>query len=261
MNMRKILGLLSCGAATFGVIGLIAAPSLAQEAGAGSSMPLSSAWNIASSGKAASSGELLFRVTPGNGEDPVEVTVFVLSGANETGVASSIRRALSAQLDAQRFDVQAGQGANVLVTSEGGRGNNQAAGFSVELLDSDVENVRVMVQNAAPVAPPTVPAQNEPADPDSPTPAAPSPADPQAPVTPLPNAPADRAPATPVPNAPTDAPPATPADRAPDGSPGARAPANSGSRGTATDSPPGNASGGAGAPASAPPPPPVPPGP
>ena len=34
--------------------------------------PLSEAWNIASSGRAASSGELMFRITPGDGSDPVE---------------------------------------------------------------------------------------------------------------------------------------------------------------------------------------------
>jgi hypothetical protein len=120
--------------------------------------PLASAWNIASSGKAAASGELVFRVTAEEGADPVEVTVFVLSGANETGVASSIRRALSTQLDASRFNVAGGEGANVLVTNAAG-----SPRFFVELVDSDVENVSVRVQNATPAATPTVPPQQEPA--------------------------------------------------------------------------------------------------
>jgi hypothetical protein len=82
------------------------------------STPLSGGWNIASSGTAGTSGELLFRLTPADGGVATEVTVFVLSGTNETGVASSIRRALSTQLNAARYDVEAGEGANVLVTPD-----------------------------------------------------------------------------------------------------------------------------------------------
>ena len=52
-----------------------------------------------------------------------------------------------------RVDVEAGEGANVLVTSSAN------ASFSLELVDSDVENVRVAVQSAVPTAPPTVPKQ------------------------------------------------------------------------------------------------------
>jgi hypothetical protein len=103
---------------------------------------------------------LLFRVSPGDGGDATEVTVFVLSGTNDTGVASNIRRALNSQLRADRFNVEPGEGANVLLTN-GGRDD----GFSIELVDSDVENVRVVVQSAAPVAPPTVPEQATPANP------------------------------------------------------------------------------------------------
>ena len=78
---------------------------------AANTLPIAGSWNISSSGKASASGELLFRVTTEADSDPVEVTVFVLSGANETGVASSIRRAFSTQLDSSRFDVAAGEGA------------------------------------------------------------------------------------------------------------------------------------------------------
>ena len=36
------------------------------------------------------------------------------------------------------------------------------SGFSLELIDSDVENIRVAVQSTEPVAPPTVPKQATP---------------------------------------------------------------------------------------------------
>ncbi len=233
----------------FTMVALGAAPAQAEN-----SPPISGSWNISSSGKATTSGELLFRVTPAPGDDPVEVSVFVLSGANETGVASSIRRALSTQLDAQRFDVAEGEGANVLLTGDSG-----GEGFSVELIDSDVENVRVMVQSIAPTAPPTVPAQNQPANPGQPgntpgdatPPAGPGPATPSAPPA-DPSAPPGQPSVPPAsPSAPPDQPSAPPASpSAPPGQPSAP-PANP----SAPPGAPTNANGGAGAPASAPPPP------
>jgi hypothetical protein len=157
MTLRKFFESVTAIAALNATLGIAIAT-------AQNSPPLSNSWNIASTGKAASSGELLFRVTPGNGDDPVEVTVFVLSGSNETGIASSIRRNFTLQLDAAEFDVQAGEGANVRVSQA-----DASPDFAVELLDSDVENVRVTVQSIAPVAPPTVPSQSLPATPPNPS--------------------------------------------------------------------------------------------
>ncbi len=176
--------------------------------------PLSNAWNIAPAGKAAASGELEFRITTNDGDDPIDISVPVIAGAAEDGIARNIRRALASQLRADRFDVTLGEGANVLVTDQ--RGNPS---FTLELVDSDVENVRVTVQSVAPIAPPTVPQQAEPANAPVQRPAAPV-------------APGDAAPppATPQPSTPTS--PDSPAPMAP----------------------PPDATGGAGAPASAPPP-------
>jgi hypothetical protein len=231
----------------FGVILLASAlvwVSLASAVRAANSLPLADAWNITSTGKASSSGELLFRVAGESGRDPVEVTVFVLSGTNETGVASSIRRALATQLDGRRFNVEAGEGANVLLTAD--RGNR---GFSLELVDSDVDDVRVMVRSATPIAPPTVPPQKEPANPvvTPATPAAPGDAAPPADV-----------PATPPLQTPGEnSSPTTPAEPAPAAS--SAPPASSSSPPATPSAPPEGsqpANGGAGAPASAPPPPP-----
>jgi hypothetical protein len=139
---------------------LLAALTLCAGAIAANNVPLSGTWNIAPTGSAASSGELLFRMTPGDGGDPVEVTVTVSSGTNDVGVARDIRQALSTQLARDRFNVQLGQGANVLVSDPRGRPN-----FSLELLDSDVENLRVVVQSVDATASPTVPEQAVPAAP------------------------------------------------------------------------------------------------
>ena len=161
------------------------------------SPPLAASWNIAPSGKASSSGELLFRVTPGNGDDPVEVTVFVLSGTSDTGVASNIRRALSTQLRAEKFNVESGAGANVLVTHAQGQPE-----FAVELIDSDVGDVRVTVQSTAPSASPTVPTQATPAVNPAPSATPPGPGDA------LPPADAAQPPAPPATAPPATVPPA-----------------------------------------------------
>lgn len=118
--------------------------------------PLAGSWNITPSGSAASSGELLFRVTPAKGE-PSDITVSVRSGADDVDVARSIRQTMSAQLP-RIYRIELGEGANVLVSDPKGKPT-----FSIELLDSDVDSLRVSVRNIEPAATPTVPVQSAPA--------------------------------------------------------------------------------------------------
>ena len=119
--------------------------------------PLAGEWNILPTGSAASSGDLLFRVTPGDGSDPVEIEVAVVAGASDRAVAGNIRSALGAQLPNDRYRVVQGEGANVLVRDPRGRPN-----FSIELVNSDIDNLRVAVRSVVPAASPTVRPQAEP---------------------------------------------------------------------------------------------------
>jgi hypothetical protein len=186
--------------------------------------PLASSWNITPSGSAASSGQLLFRVTPAGGA-PVEVTVAVPRGSSDVIVARTIRQALSSQLP-HIYRVELGEGANVLLADARGKPT-----LSIELLNSDVDGMRVSVRNIQAAATPTVPAQTEPATPPpAPTPAQPGAASPptQDPQDALPPADALPAPST---NPPADfpGPPAgTPLEPAqPPGSPPTPSPAPS----------------------------------
>jgi hypothetical protein len=235
MKSRASLVVISIAAS---VVGLVFGANKALGA---NSPPLSGTWNIASSGKAGSSGDLVFRMTPGDGSDPVEISVPVIGGTGEDGIARNIRRALSSQLRADRFNVAMGEGANVVVSDARGQPN-----FSLELLDSDVENVRVLVQSVTPAAPPTVPEQQVPANPPQVSPATPpAPGNAAPPV----NAPPQTEGGTP----PSTAPPATtPGATPPPNAPQPAAPAPSPAPGNAASPP--NTTGGAGAPASAPPP-------
>lgn len=220
---------------------LIAAALVAGLAMAANGPPLASVWNIAASGSAESSGDLAFRITPGDGSDPVDITVPVISGASQDSVARSIQRALSSQLRRDLYRVQLGENGNVLVSDPRGQPN-----FSLDLVDSDIENVRVAVRSVTPAAPPTVPAQAVPAtgQPSSP------PANTPVPATPPGEAPPATAPGqTPQPaNTPPAAPPPSNSPALPNPSP---PPSNTPAM--PNPSPPPDNSG-TSAPASAPPP-------
>ena len=186
---------------------------LVQSADAANSLPVSNAWNVAPRGNATSSGELHFRMTAGDA-DPVDITVPIMSGAKEESIARYIQRSLSSQLRAHRIDVEPGEGTNVMVTNASGKG------FSLELVTSDVENVRVAVQSAAPTAPPTVPRQAAPANQPQLPATPPAPGDAMPPANDAPPTEDTAEPATPSPaNSPSLPNPAPPADAAPAGTP------------------------------------------
>ena len=206
------------------------AAAIVQVAGAANSLPVSNAWNVAPSGDATSSGELHFRMTAGEA-DPVDITVPIMSGAKEGSIARYIQRALSSQLRAHKVDVEAGEGANVLVTSSAN------ASFSLELVTSDVENVRVAVQSATPTAPPTVPRQATPANPPAqPTP--PAPGDTEPPADSAGPANASQPSAPPPWNSPPMSNPAPPPNAGGNGAPASAPPPNATPGGTPANAPP-----------------------
>jgi hypothetical protein len=202
--------------------------------------PLAGVWNIAPTGSAGTSGELLFRVTPGDGSDPVEITVPVMMGARQEAIARAIRNALSSQLGRNRYQVQLGEGGNVMVSDPRGQPN-----FSLELLDSDIDNLRVAVQSVTPSAPPTVPPQTNPAQPPSNSPPNTVPGNASAPLpnptpVPQPAAPAPN-PNAPVPNPSVPLPnPSPPPNATPGSPPGTTTPPSNTTPGTppGTSAPP-----------------------
>jgi hypothetical protein len=246
---------------------VVLAALVAASAFAATAPPSAGVWNIAATGKAASSGDLEFRLTATDGSDPVEITVPVIAGASEEAMARTIRRVLGTQLPRDRYNVELGEGGNVLVSDPRGRPN-----FTLELLDSDIDNVRVAVQSVTPSAAPTVPPQGTPAvtppvsnpvqtvpgnaaPPASNGPAIITPPagranepipvpDPARVPGPSPTAPPPSAVPAPAPSAPPSNPPATPGTSTP---PGSAPPPSAPPMGSPPDS-----SGGAGASATAP---------
>ena len=177
--------------------------------------PLAGVWNIAPTGRAASSGDLHFRITQNDGSDPLDITVPVSMGAKDVSVARSIHNSLGTQLRRDRFKVELGEGANVLVSDSRGKPN-----FSLELVDSDIDELRVAVQSVTPAASPTVPQQEVPAEPPiRQTPDAPGAATPPGEVVPVPGS-GLGIPDSSTPRVPNTSPPASPpAEAAPPATP------------------------------------------
>ena len=73
----------------------------------------SNKWRIEMSGQALTSGEIVFRVTPRQGE-AVDVSVGIRSGRAENNVAKDVRDALAAKLSPDRYTVEVGDAKDLL---------------------------------------------------------------------------------------------------------------------------------------------------
>jgi len=102
--------------------------------------PTSNKWRIEMSGQALTTGAIVFRVTPRQG-DAVDVSVGVKSGRSENNVAKDVRDALAAKLSPDRYTVEVDDGEDVLVKKKEGQPD-----FSLELIDSGVQNISIKVE-------------------------------------------------------------------------------------------------------------------
>jgi hypothetical protein len=102
--------------------------------------PTSNKWRIELSGQALTTGELVFRVTPRQG-DATDISVNIRSGRAENNVAKDVRDAFAARLSPERFSVEVDDGENILVKKKEGQPD-----FSLELVTANVQNVSVKVE-------------------------------------------------------------------------------------------------------------------
>jgi hypothetical protein len=103
--------------------------------------PTSNKWRVELDGQALTSGSLVFRVTPRQGET-TEVIVNVRSGRAENNVAKDVRDAFAATLSPERYTVEVDDGEDVLVKKKDGQPD-----FSLELVEVSVQNVSVKVDD------------------------------------------------------------------------------------------------------------------
>jgi sarcosine oxidase gamma subunit len=92
------------------------------------------------SGKALTAGEIVFRVTPRQGE-AVDVSVGIRSGRAENNVAQDVRDAMAAKLSPDRYTIEVDDGEDILIKKKDGQPD-----FSLELVDSSVRNVSIKVE-------------------------------------------------------------------------------------------------------------------
>jgi hypothetical protein len=100
----------------------------------------SNKWRIELKGKALSTGEIQFRVTPREG-DSVDVTANIRSGRAENNVAKDVRDAFAAKLSPERYTVEVDDGEDVLIKKKSGQPD-----FALELVESDVQHVSIKVE-------------------------------------------------------------------------------------------------------------------
>ena len=106
----------------------------------GDASPTSNKWRIEMSGQALTTGEILFRVTPRQGES-VDVSVGIKSGRDENNVAKDVRDALAAKLSPDRYSIEVDDGEDILIKKKEGQPD-----FAIELVESNVQNVSIKVE-------------------------------------------------------------------------------------------------------------------
>jgi hypothetical protein len=102
--------------------------------------PTSNKWRIELSGQALTTGELVFRVTPRQGE-ATDISVNIRSGREENNVAKDVRDAFAAKLSPERFSVEVDDGEDILVKKKEGQPD-----FALELVQANVQNVSIKVE-------------------------------------------------------------------------------------------------------------------
>ena len=99
--------------------------------------PTSNKWRIEMSGQALTTGDIVFRVTPRQGE-AIDVSVGIKSGRDENNVAKDVRDALAAKLSPDRYTVEVDDGEDILIKKKEGQPD-----FALELVESSVQNVSI----------------------------------------------------------------------------------------------------------------------
>ena len=102
--------------------------------------PTSNKWRIELSGQALTTGALVFRVTPRQG-DATDIAVNIRSGRDENNVAKDVRDAFAAKLSPQRYSVEVDDGEDILIKKKEGQPD-----FALELVEANVQNVSIKVE-------------------------------------------------------------------------------------------------------------------
>jgi len=136
------VGLLFAGQAALAQEAAPAAPAPAAPAAAtepAKNLHYSNKWRIEIKEGANNDGVARFEVTP-KGEATIAVTVTIKEGRSENGVASDVKKAFSAALDAKRFHVEGDDGEDVLVKRKSG------PDFSLKLVESTLRGTHFDVE-------------------------------------------------------------------------------------------------------------------
>jgi hypothetical protein len=101
----------------------------------------SNKWRLQFSGKSNSDGEIVFNITPVEGQ-AITATVAVKNNTGENGVAKTVVKALKLQLPTELYHVERDDGEDVLIKKRHGESD-----FDVEISSNSVDGVRVNPQH------------------------------------------------------------------------------------------------------------------
>lgn len=107
---------------------------------AAASADTSNKWRIKVDGGANSDGEMIFHVTPKDGET-IQIRVTIADGTGENRVAKTIRDAFQVQLPRDKFHIEVDDGEHVLVKKKGGAPN-----FALTLASSTVKHTKIKLK-------------------------------------------------------------------------------------------------------------------
>ncbi len=102
--------------------------------------PTSNKWRIELSGQALTTGELVLRATPRQGDAP-DIAVNIRSGREENNGAKDVRDAFAAKLSPERYVIEVDDGEDILVKKKEGQPD-----FALELVEANVQNVSIKVE-------------------------------------------------------------------------------------------------------------------
>ena len=102
--------------------------------------PTSNKWRIEMSGQALTTGEILFRVTPRQGES-VDVSVGIRSGRAREQRRQGCARRTCRKAQPDRYTIEVDDGEDILIKKKEGQPD-----FALELVESSVQNVSIKVE-------------------------------------------------------------------------------------------------------------------
>ena len=124
---------------TLAIAVILAAAFLSNTATAADAPAAANKWHVDFNGRAASDGEMQFRLTPHEG-DPILITAAIHKGRAQMFIAQDVRDTFKSQLPKGRFRAEVVEGERLVLKAASGEQD-----FLLELVQSSVDGSRIHI--------------------------------------------------------------------------------------------------------------------